>query len=387
MKSLPYGKQDINEDDIRAVTEVLHSDWITQGPANERFEAEMSRYCGTGYAVSVCNATAALHLACRALDLGPGDTLWTSPNTFVASANCALYCGAGVDFVDIDSRTYNISIGALEAKLVQASRTGKLPKVLVPVHFAGQPCDMLRIWELSKRYGFNIVEDAAHAVGASYRGDKIGSCRYSDITVFSFHPVKIITTGEGGMLTTNRSDLHEKLRLLRSHGIARNKSRFTGAGQGGWYYEQIDLGYNYRMTDIQAALGVSQMRRLDDFVKRRQQLAGRYDEMLSSLPVITPWQSPDGNSANHLYVVKLDSARTEKSRNEVYDMLQEQGIRVNVHYIPVHTQPYYRMLGFKHGDFPVAEEYYTKAISLPMYSSLSVEDQDRVVSAVRKCLT
>lgn len=387
MKPLPYGRQDISEDDIRAVIEVLRSDWITQGPTNERFEAEMSRYCGAGYAVSACNATAALHLACRVLELGPGDTLWTSPNTFVASANCALYCGAGVDFVDIDPRTYNISVEALEIKLESARRTGKLPKVLVPVHFAGQPCDMLRIRELSKQYGFSIVEDAAHAVGAAYRGDKIGSCRYSDITVFSFHPVKIITTGEGGMLTTNRSDLHEKLMLLRSHGITRDKSRFMGEENGGWYYEQIDLGYNYRMTDIQAALGVSQLRRLDDFIMRRRQLVARYNEMLSGLPVITPWHHPDGDSANHLYVVKLDSERTGKSRNEVYNALRNEGIQVNVHYIPVHTQPYYRKLGFKHGDFPVAEEYCAKAISLPMYSSLSVEDQDRVVSAVHKCLT
>ena len=314
MRPIPYGRQDIDESDIRAVVDVLHSDWITQGPAIERFEQAVIDYSGVDYAVAVSNATAALHLACRALGLGHGDTLWTSPNTFVASANCALYCGAMVDFVDIDPRTYNMSVDALEAKLELARRSNKLPKIVVPVHFAGQSCNMQRISELSVRYGFSVIEDAAHAIGADYLDGKVGSCRYSDITVFSFHPVKIITTGEGGMLTTNRADLQRNLVSLRSHGISRIPAELTGEERGGWYYEQNDLGYNYRMTDIQAALGTSQMQRLNFFVQRRRQIATRYDAALSSLPVITPWQDTRGSSSYHLYPINVDETRTRRTR-------------------------------------------------------------------------
>ncbi len=381
MKTIPYGRQDINEDDIRAVVEVLHSDWITQGPAIERFEQCVREYCGALHAVAVCNATAALHLACRALGLGPGDTLWTSPNTFVASANCALYCGASVDFVDIDPRSYNMNVEALESKLQQAKRNNRLPKIVVPVHFAGQPCDMRRIKELADSYGFSVIEDAAHAIGAEYLGRKVGACEHSDITVFSFHPVKIITTGEGGMLMTNREDLAKKLLSLRSHGITRDVTKFRGEERSGWYYEQTELGYNYRMTDIQAALGTSQMRRLEGFVQRRRQLAGRYDAAFAGMPIISPWQAPDSLSAFHLYPIQVDATCTNRTRREVYDALQKDGIRVNVHYIPVHTQPYYQEFGFKEGDFPEAERYYRSAISLPMYTTLSDADQDIVIGA------
>ncbi|MNX24310.1 UDP-4-amino-4-deoxy-L-arabinose--oxoglutarate aminotransferase [compost metagenome] len=386
MQVIPYGRQDIDQADLQAVVEVLQSDWLTQGPAITRFEDLVAQYCGTSHALAVSNATAALHLACRALGLGPGDSLWTSPNTFVASANCALYCGADVDFVDVDPQTYNMSVSALEAKLEQAEQAGRLPKIVVPVHFAGQSCDMEAIRKLADRYGFAVVEDASHAVGARYRDTLVGSCRYSDITVFSFHPVKIITTGEGGLLLTNRKDLHERLALLRSHGITRDPEAMTAPSEGPWYYQQVDLGYNYRMTDIQAALGASQMRRLDAFIARRRELATRYDALLADLPVIRPWQSPDGASAYHLYPIRLDPTRTSKGRREVFEALRASGIGVNVHYIPVHTQPYYQELGFRPGDFPEAEHYYEGAISLPMYATLSDSEQDRVVAALAEAL-
>ncbi len=386
MKQIPYGRQDIDDLDIEEVVQVLRSDWITQGPAIERFEQAISHYCDAAHALAVCNATAGLHLACRAIGLGPGDTLWTSPNTFVASANCAFYCGAKVDFVDIDPRTYNMSVDVLEAKLEQARRARSLPKVVVPVHFAGQPCNMRKIGELAQRYGFSVIEDAAHAIGAKYQDDKVGSCRYSDITVFSFHPVKIITTGEGGMLTTQRRDLYEKIKLLRSHGITREPAQMTGDSHGGWYYEQIDLGYNYRMTDIQAALGVSQLRKLDVFVRRRHAIAHRYDKELMDLPVVLPWQHPDSHSAYHLYPIKVDINRTEVSRGVLFDGLRKRGVMVNVHYIPVHTQPYFRKHGFDKKVFPVAEKYYEQAISLPMYSRLSDDDQSFVIQALREIL-
>ena len=386
MQVIPYGRQDIDQADLQAVLDVLQSDWLTQGPAITRFEELVAGYCGASHALAVSNATAALHLACRALGLGPGDRLWTSPNTFVASANCALYCGAEVDFVDIDPRTYNMSVSALEAKLEQAEKAGGLPKIVVPVHFAGQSCDMAAIRKLADRYGFAIVEDASHAVGARYLDTMVGSSRYSDITVFSFHPVKIITTGEGGLLLTNRQDLADRLALLRSHGITRDPAAMTAPSEGPWYYQQVDLGYNYRMTDIQAALGASQMRRLDAFIARRRELAQRYDVLLADLPVIRPWQSPDGASAYHLYPIRLDAERTSKGRREVFEALRESGIGVNVHYIPVHTQPYYQELGFRPGDFPEAERYYEGAISLPMYATLSNADQDRVVAALAEAL-
>jgi UDP-4-amino-4,6-dideoxy-N-acetyl-beta-L-altrosamine transaminase len=378
---IPYGRQDIDADDIAAVLEILHSDWLTQGPAIPRFEQAMAARCGARHALAVCNATAALHVACRALGLGPGGRLWTSPNTFVASANCGLYCGASVDFVDIDPGTLNMSVAALAAKLETAERKGTLPNVIIPVHFAGQPCDMTAIGNLARRYGFAVIEDASHAVGAEYGGEPTGNCRHSDITVFSFHPVKIMTTGEGGMLLTDRDDLAERLALLRSHGITRDPARMAGERQGAWYYEQVDLGYNYRITDIQAALGASQLRRLDAFLVRRRELAARYDNLLASLPVTGQLQPLGCRSSWHLYPVRVGGAR-----KAIFDSLRAAGIGVNVHYIPVHTQPYYRALGFKDGDFPEAERYYAEAVSLPMYSGLSDAQQDRIVAALVKAV-
>lgn len=378
---IPYGRQDIDAADIAAVVEVLHSDWLTQGPAIPRFEQAMAGRVGARHAIAVCNATAAMHLACRALGLGPGGRLWTSPNTFVASANCGLYCGATVDFVDIDPATLNMSVAALTAKLEAAERNGTLPNIVVPVHFAGQPCDMADIGELARRYGFAVIEDASHAVGAEYRGEPTGNCRHSDITVFSFHPVKIMTTGEGGMLLTNRDDLAEKLALLRSHGITRDPARMSGASHGAWYYEQVDLGYNYRITDIQAALGASQINRLEGFLARRRALAARYGQLLASLPVTGQIQLPGCQSSWHLYPVRVGAGR-----RAVFDSLRAAGIGVNVHYIPVHTQPHYRALGFKAGDFLEAERYYSEAISLPMYASLNDAQQDKVVAALQRAV-
>lgn len=379
---IPYGRQSISDADIKAVVDVLKSDWLTQGPAVEQFENSVARYCGALHAVAVNSATSALHIACLAAGLGPGDILWTSPITFVASANCALYCGATVDFVDIDSRTYNMSIAHLEEKLEQAELSGKLPKVVIPVHFSGQPCEMEAIAELAKRYGFKIIEDASHAIGARYKGGPVGNCRHSDMTVFSFHPVKIITTGEGGMVLTNNTELHDRLVRLRSHGITRDPSLITEELHGPWYYQQIELGFNYRMTDIQAALGVSQMQRIDEFVEKRHELANRYDRLLSDLPLFLPWQSPEGYSAFHLYVVRMAAA----SRLQVFDALRAANIGVNVHYIPVHTQPYYRRMGFVEGLFPEAEQYYNEAISLPMYYGMTEMQQSRVVITLHECL-
>lgn len=373
---IPYGRQDISEADIQAVIDVLKSDWLTQGPTIEHFEEAVAGHVGAAYAATTSNATAALHVACLALGVGRGDLVWTVPNTFVASANCARYCGADVDFVDIDPRSYNMSVDALADKLKAASATGRLPKVVIPVHFAGQSCDMRAIKALADRYGFKIIEDASHAVGASYLGKPVGNCAYSDIAVFSFHPVKIITTAEGGMALTNDPMLAERLRSFRSHGITRDGARMEGKSQGPWYYEQLELGYNYRMTDMQAALGLSQLARLDEFCARRRALAARYDELLAGLPLDLPWQHPDSVSAFHLYPVCLRDAR---ARSEVFGKLRAAGIGVNVHYIPVHTQPYYRRLGFNIGDFPVAESYYARAISIPMYSAMTDAQQDRVV--------
>lgn len=379
---IPYGRQEITPEDVRAVVDTLQSDWITQGPAIDRFEEALAAYCGVSHAVAVCNATAALHLACAALDVGPGDIVWTSPNTFVASANCALYCGAKVDFVDIDPRSYNMSPDRLEEKLVAAENAAALPKVVIPVHFAGQSCDMRRIGELASRFGFKVIEDASHAVGGTYLGKPIGSCEHSDITVFSFHPVKIITTGEGGMTMTQHPELASRMARLRSHGITRDPSLMVGRPDGPWDYQQVELGFNYRMTDLQAALGLSQLARLDDYVARRHSLRRRYDELLAPLPVRLPWQACDAGSALHLYPIQVDQTRTEKRRLEVFEALRAAGVGVNVHYIPVHTQPHYQRLGYRRGDFPVAEAYYANAISLPMYPTLSVADQDFVVEAL-----
>ena len=392
---IPYGRQDITPEDIDAVTEVLRSDWLTQGQAGPQFEQAMAAYCDARSAIAVSNATAALHIACMAFDLGPGDYLWTTPNTFVASANCALYCGASVDFVDIDPRTYNMSVPALAEKLEAADAQGRLPKIVVPVHFAGQSCDMAGIRALADRYGFRIVEDASHAVGGEYRGRKVGACDWGDTTIFSFHPVKIITTGEGGMALTNDPKVAERLSYLRTHGIVRPAQRPTepADGQrsneerdGPWIYEQIELGLNYRMTDIQAALGTSQLGRLDTFVARRRELAARYDTLLARLPLTCPWQHPDTISAWHLYVIRLHRNEIRLSRRQVFDALRAAGIGVNVHYIPVHTQPYYRRLGFEPGMFPEAESYYEDAITLPLFSKMTNDEQDTVVAALEKIL-
>lgn len=384
---IPYGRQEITGADIDAVVSVLHSDFLTQGPAVPSFESRLTTYTGAGYGVAVNSATSALHVACLALGLGLGDWLWTSPITFVASANCGLYCGAGVDFVDVDPKTGNLSADALARKLEVAAVAGCLPKILVPVHFCGQSCDMERIHQLSKQYGFRILEDASHAVGGRYRGAPIGNCRYGDITVFSFHPVKIITTGEGGMAMTNDPDLAGKMALLRSHGITRDAALMNHEPDGPWYYQQVDLGFNYRMTDLQAALGISQMDRLDDYVLRRHQLARRYDELLVDLPVELPWQHPDTYSAMHLYIIRLPSDDSAERRRCVFDGLRERGIGVNVHYIPVHTQPYYARLGFNWGDFPEAERFYRDAITLPLYPGMTQADQDHVVEALRQVLS
>jgi UDP-4-amino-4,6-dideoxy-N-acetyl-beta-L-altrosamine transaminase len=383
---IPYGRQDISQADIDSVVAVLKSDFLTQGPAVPAFEQSVKDHTGAKHALAVSNATAALHIACMALDLGPGDWLWTTPNTFVASANCALYCGAQVDFVDIDPQTYNLCPQKLEAKLIQAQKANKLPKVVVPVHLTGQPCDMAAIHGLSLEYGFKIIEDASHAIGGQYKGEPIGNSRYSDITVFSFHPVKIITTGEGGMALTNNDELSKRLGLLRSHGITRDPALMTQPMHGPWYYQQVTLGYNYRMTDIQAALGTCQMTRLDGYVKRRHQIAQRYNELLADLPVTLPWQHPDSHSAYHLYVIRLQLDRIQSNHYQVFEDMRAKDIMVNLHYIPVHTQPYYQKMGFKTGDFPEAEQYYREAISFPMYSTMDNGQQDKIVAALKIAL-
>lgn len=383
---IPYGRQDITQADIDAVVSVLQSDFLTQGPVVSRFEGAVAVHVGAKYAVAVNSATSALHIACLALDLGFGDWLWTTPITFVASANCGLYCGAKVDFVDIDPRTYNICPLALEGKLIKAEKAGKLPKVLVVVHLCGQSCEMAVIYALGQKYGFRIIEDASHAIGGKYKNEFIGNGRYSDITVFSFHPVKIITTAEGGMALTNSDELARKMALLRSHGITRDATHMTHSPDGSWYYQQIDLGYNYRMTELQAALGLSQMERLDAYVEQRHKLAKRYDELLCHLPVTTPWQHPDSYSGLHLYVIRLQIQKINKTHKQVFDELRAQNVGVNLHYIPVHRQPYYERMGFKDGDFLQAEKYYAEAISLPMFATLTEQQQDIVVASLMRAL-
>lgn len=383
---IPYGRQDITEEDIKAVVDVLNSTHLTQGPAVPKFEQAVIRHCNAKYAVATNSATSALHVACLALGLGPGDWLWTSPNTFVASANCGLYCGAKVDFVDIDSQTYNLCPKALEEKLQAAEKEGNLPKVVVPVHFSGQPCDMRAIHELSRKYGFRIIEDASHAIGGKYLNEPIGNCRYSDVTVFSFHPVKIVTSAEGGMAVTNDDKLAEKMALLRSHGITRTPSLMTKPMEGSWYYQQVDLGFNYRMTDLQGALGASQMGRLVHYVARRQELAKRYDKLLADMPVVTPWQHKDGYSAFHLYVIRLKLDEITPTHLEVFEALRAREIIVNLHYIPVHLQPYYQDMGFQIGDFPEAEKYYREAISIPLFPTLTESEQDHVINALSSLL-
>jgi len=384
---IPYGRQDINQQDINAVTNVLKSDFLTQGPQVPLFEQAVMDACGGNYAVAVNSATSALHIACLALGLGKGDWLWTTPNTFVASANCGLYCGAKVDFVDIDPKTYNLSAQKLAEKLEVAEKQGRLPKIVVPVHLSGQSCDMQAIHALSKKYGFKIIEDGSHAIGGTYQGHPIGNCQYSDITVFSFHPVKIVTSAEGGMAVTNDPKLAERLELFRSHGVTRDEHLMTQPADGPWYYEQIELGYNYRMTDLQAALGVSQMLRLDYFVKERHQIAQRYNRLLKDLPITLPWQHPDNYSALHLYVIRLQLDKIAKTHLEVFEALREADILVNLHYIPVHTHPYYQKMGFSVGDFPESEQYYKEAISLPMFPALTEGQQNYIVSILKQNLS
>jgi UDP-4-amino-4,6-dideoxy-N-acetyl-beta-L-altrosamine transaminase len=379
---IPYGRQHITDEDVAAVVRVLRSDWLTQGPSVPEFESQVAEYCGVSHAIAVNSATSALHIACLALELGPGDWLWTSPITFAASANCGLYCGARVDFVDIDPATYNMSVQRLAAKLEQAARESRLPKVVVPVHLAGQSCDMAAIAELAHKYGFRVIEDASHAIGATWDGARVGACVHSDITVFSFHPVKIITTGEGGMVLTRDAGLARKLEKLRTHGITRRAEEMHSQ-DGPWYYEQLMLGFNYRMTDIQAALGRSQFTRLERYIERRRVLARRYDELLRELPLILPWQDSRSQSAWHLYVVQLDGPTAKASRRAFFESMRQAGIGVNVHYIPVHLLPFHRSKGFAPGDFPEAERYYERAISLPLFYALSDAEQLQVVEAVR----
>ena len=384
---IPYARQDIQDNDIAAVVEVLQSDFLTQGAAVPRFEDTVAQHCGVDHAVAVNSATSALHIALMALDVGPDDVVWTSPNTFVASSNAALYCGANVDFVDIDRETYNISVSSLSEKLVQAQQLGKLPKVLIPVHLTGQPCDMQGIHELAQQYGFMVVEDASHAIGGCYQDQPIGNCAYSDVTVFSFHPVKIVTTAEGGMALTNDGNLATKMALYRNHGITRDPALMTHASDGPWYYQQITLGYNYRMTDLQAALGVSQMHRLQNYIERRHEIADRYTRELAHLPITLPKQENFSYSAYHLYVIRLDlEAIKPLNHAQVFQYLRDREILVNLHYIPVHTQPHYQDMGFAWGDFPNAEAYYRSAISIPMYPTLTDAAQTQVIAALNEIL-
>jgi len=383
---IPYGRQSISEADIEAVAEVLKSDFLTQGPVVPAFEDAVAALCGAQHGVAASSATSGLHLACLALGVGPGDAVWTSPITFVASSNAALYCGASVDFVDIDERTYNMCPSKLDEKLDRAASTGSLPKVIIPVHMAGQSCDMAAIHELASRHGVRVIEDASHAIGGSYRREPVGNCKFSDITIFSFHPVKIVTTGEGGMAMTNDPELAELMRLDRTHGITRDPSQLQHEDVGAWYYEQQRLGFNYRMTDIAAALGLSQLSRIEEFVARRRQIAALYDAAFADLPVTSPWQHPDTNSAWHLYVIRVGRGRTSRSHREIFDALRQAGIGVNLHYIPVYRQPYYRELGFDPGHWPNAEAYYAEAISLPMYPALSEEEQRQVIAEVARAV-
>lgn len=381
--NIPYGKQDISIEDINSVVEVLRSDFLTQGPTIEIFENNICNYVGGQFAVATNSATSALHIACLALGLSEGDRLWTSPNSFVASANCGLYCGATIDFVDIDSQTYNMNPELLEEKLIEAEKDNTLPKIVIPVNYAGQSCDLLKIKKLADKYKFYIIEDASHSIGGMYRDKKIGSCYYSDITVFSFHPVKIITTGEGGISITNNPILAEKMRILRSHGITRNINYMPITPDGDWHYQQIDLGFNYRMTDIHAILGCSQLKRIDQFVSRRNLIAKYYNERLRNLPIVLPYQAPYNYSSFHLYPILLQK---KDDRKRVFELLRANRIGVNVHYIPIHTQPYYKNLGFKYGDFPNAEQFYSSTISLPIYYSLTEEEQEFVIKILSQIL-
>jgi len=383
---IPYGRQNISDSDIEAVVSVLKSDYLTQGPVVPEFEKKICEYTKASYAVAVNSGTSALHVACLSLGLGKGDWLWTSTISFVASANCGLYCDSKIDFIDIDPITWNISIEKLKAKLIFAKKNNQLPKVIVMVHLSGLSCDMKEVKKLSQEFKFYIIEDACHAIGGKYKKNKIGSCVYSDISVFSFHPVKNMTSGEGGMAVTNNSVLANKMSIFRSHGITRDKKLMAHDSDGAWYYQQIDLGFNYRMTDIHAALGISQLLRLDENIKARHKIANFYNDTLSDLPLQLPYQSDEQYSGSHLYIIRLKSAKLKKTRNKVFQFLRDSGIGVNVHYVPIHTQPYYRKLGFSSGDFPEAETYYEEAISLPIFPDLSIKDQEFVVSKIVEAL-
>ncbi len=381
---IPYGKQTVTKNDIKAVTEVLQSDFLTQGPKVEEFEIKISSYTKSKYSVAVNSATSALHIACLSLGLKKGDILWTSPNTFVASSNCALHIGAKIDFVDINSEDFNIDIDRLEEKLKHAEKKKCLPKILIPVHLAGQPTIQERIYELSKKFGFKIIEDASHSIGASRKGEKVGSCRWSDITVFSFHPVKIITTAEGGIATTNNKQLYEKMCLFRSHGITKDKERFISKDFGDWHYEQQDLGFNFRMNDLQATLGISQLKNLDSFVSKRNDIADSYNRKLNSDLIKTPFVNNNNYSSFHLYVIRLKNERINKTHKDIFKNLRKSGIGVNLHYIPVHLHPYYKKLGFKEGDFPNAEDYAQSAISIPMFPGLKTKEQNKVIKIINE---
>lgn len=383
---IPYGRQDISEDDIQAVIDVLHSDFLTQGTQVPAFEDSIKSATNAKHVKAVNSATSALHIACLALGVKKGDLVWTSPISFVASSNCVLYCGADVDFVDIDKRTFNMCANKLEEKLIKAKAKGRLPKVVIPVHLCGQPCDMEKIHALGQEYGFSIIEDASHAIGGKYKNQPIGNCEYSDICVFSFHPVKIITTAEGGACTTNSNKLAQKMDLFRSHGVTRDPNLMTKETEGGWYYQQIELGYNYRMTELQAALGVSQMKRLKQFVSRRHELANRYNQTLEDLPISLPYQHEDSYSGLHLYVIQPDFKKINKTHEQVFNELRKAGLGVNLHYIPIHTQPYYQKLGFKISDFPLAENYYSKSISIPLFHAMSDDQQDEVVAILKRVI-
>ncbi|MEP3144635.1 UDP-4-amino-4,6-dideoxy-N-acetyl-beta-L-altrosamine transaminase [Qipengyuania citrea] len=379
---IPYSRQQIEQSDIDAVVEVLTSDFLTQGPAIERFEKAFAARHQVAHAVALSNATAALHIACLAMGVGPGSQVWTSPISFVASANCALYCGAAIDFVDIDPESRNMSVERLAEKLAAAKETGTLPNVVIPVDFCGMPCDLKEMRVLADEYGFKILQDASHATGAEYQGAPVG-CQYADASVFSFHAVKIVTSAEGGMVTTQDAKLARRIALLRSHGVTRDEDMLENPSDGGWYYEQVDLGYNYRITDVQAALGASQLDRVDTMQAERRARADRYDEILADLPLKLPSRHGDRQSAWHLYVIEL-GADAKCDRAALFAAMREAGIGVNVHYIPIHTQPHYTRLGFKWGDFPAAETYYDRAITIPLFPAMTDEEQDRVAQIIRE---